>query len=299
MASTLVAAKRTWTPDALRKFYAAARANNPALPATPPGGMQPNLGFKPWTPWSSSPPSGTYDPALDAAKGAAGRGLQDLQSDVDRQNTRDTVDYGLQRDDITRGRDRNLADLGTQLTQGTEDYDRNVQMLQRAYRTKAGVQGEEANSYGVLRGGAMLQAAQKRAANEAVDRQPLDTGFSRFKAQNAEAVKRTGEDSDTALGRLALMMAPPDAANPLGGRSFQDRTTTLTRAERENTQFGIDTEAQKGFQAAGTGWDPGTRPAGEFVSPTKGPWQIRDIGGIRYRVGPDGHVLSTKRLRRR
>jgi hypothetical protein len=299
VATRLTAARRTWTPTALRSFWAAARAKNPSLPETPPGGYNANL-FKPWSPWNSSPPAGTYDPALDAAKGAAGRGYGDLQQDVGRDNLRDTVDYGLGREDIIRQGMQSEQDRQTAFAREGEDYNRNVALLSRAFKLKGNVQSQQANQYGVLRGGTLLQAARKRAENEALQRQPMDTAHSRFQADSATQQQRLSEGANTALGRLALMMAPPDASNPMGGRSFQDRTTTLTRAGRENTQFGIDTEAQKGFQAAGTGWDPGVRPKGEYVSPTKGPWRIRDVGGIRYRVDPSGRVLSTtKRPRRR
>jgi hypothetical protein len=62
------------------------------------------------------------------------------------------------------------------------------------------------------------------------------------------------------LGRLALDYAPPDATNPLGGRRFQDRATQLTRAQREDTAFGLDTGAEKMFQATQSGWIPPEPP---------------------------------------
>jgi hypothetical protein len=68
------------------------------------------------------------------------------------------------------------------------------------------------------------------------------------------------------LGQLALDYSPPDANNPLGGRRFQDRTTQLTQAQREQAFFGQDVNAMKAFQASGSGWDPPQRPANEFVS---------------------------------
>jgi hypothetical protein len=209
------------------------------------------------------------------------------------------VDYGLQREDIIRQGFQNEQDRQLGYAREGEDYGRNVAMLERAYKIRGGQQRERANQYGVLNGGAALQGARKRAENMALERQPMDTAHSRFQTDSATQQQRVNDTTQRSLGQLALMLAPPDASNPMGGRAFQDRTTQLTRAGRENTQFGIDTEAQKAFQAAGTGWDPGTRPAGEFVSPSKGPWRIRDVGGIRYRVGPTGKVLSTKRLRRR
>lgn len=203
-----------------------------------------------------TPPAGSYDPALDAQRAAAGRGLFDLRQDVGTANLRGTVDYGLARDDITRQRDRGFADLGTARKHGDEDYQRNVAMLSRSYQRLGDRQQETANAAGVLRGGALLQAASKRKANEAVDRQPLDTSYSRFKDQNDLARTRLGDDSDLAFGKLALQSAPPDANNPFGGRDFQDRTTQLTRAEREGSAFGLDLDAQRLYQAAGAGWVP-------------------------------------------
>lgn len=284
----------SWSPELQARY----RNRYGSAPKPVASTNPPNPSFKAWDPWSSSPPSGTFDPSLDAAAGAANRGYQDLTADSGTQDLRDTVDYGLQREDITRSRDQQLADLNQGLSRGTEDYNRNVAMLTRAYQVKGNVQKQQENAYGVLAGGAALQAARKRAANEATDRQPLDTSLSRLQQDTSTGVERTNTAADTALGKLALMMAPPDAANPLGGRSFQDRATALTRGGRENAQFGIDTEAQKSFQAAGTGWDPGTRPRGQFVSPDGKPYEVKVVGNIKYRVDPQGHVLS-KQLRPR
>lgn len=307
----------SWSPELqarYRKRYGS--APRPVASTNPPGQT-----FKPWTPWSSSPPSGTYDPSLDAAAAAANRGYGDLQSDVTTQNQRDTVDYGLSRDELIRQgmqteADRQLAysregqDYGQTVSREGEKYDRNIAMLKRAYAVKGNAQGQQANAYGVLSGGALLQAASKRAANQALDQQPIDTNHTRtladaetahtrYQADSATQQQRTSDATQLALGKLALQMAPPDASNPLGGRSFQDRTTQLTRGGRENTQFGIDTEAQKAFQAGGMGWDPGTRPRGEYVDASGKPYQVKVVGPIKYRIDPSGHVISSVRRKRR
>jgi hypothetical protein len=296
----------------------------------------------------AQPPVGTYDPALDAQAAAAQRGYGDLQADYETGNLRDTVDYGLGRDAIGRDYGRNSADLGTQLqralgglgtdyrygsedlaqalargtqdlgtarTQGQEDYGSSVAMLQRQYRQLGSAQQQQQNAAGVLRGGAALQAAVKRAENESLERQPIDTSFNRFLSDNtlqqgrlgedvgrgqtrltegfntqtgqlnedyATQTGRLGEDRDLALASLALGLAPPDASNPLGGRSFQDRTTALTRAGRENTEFGQDVNAQRFYQATQGGWNPPpppqvapARPAPRgFPSVTGGSWAL-------------------------
>jgi hypothetical protein len=122
-------------------------------------------------------------------------------------------------------------------------------VLQRGYQTLASQQRQQFQAHGLAYGGASLQAAAKRQANEAFEQQPLDV-----------ARARLGEDTGLQLGRLALDMAPPDASNPLGGRRFQDRTTQLTRAKREDASFGLDIGAEKVFQATQSGWVPPTPP---------------------------------------
>jgi hypothetical protein len=107
----------------------------------------------------------------------------------------------------------------------------------------ASQQRQQFQAHGLAYGGASLQAAAKRQANEAFDQQPIDLSRARL-----------GEDTGLQLGKLALDLAPPDASNPLGGRRFQDRTTQLTRAQREDAQFGLDIGAEKVFQATQANW---------------------------------------------
>jgi hypothetical protein len=81
--------------------------------------------------------------------------------------TRAAEDFQFGQDDVNRSYDRTKADYGS-----------NVAMIQRQYDILAGRQQEQANVSGVIGGGALLEAATKRAANQAIDRAPLDTGFS-------------------------------------------------------------------------------------------------------------------------
>jgi hypothetical protein len=209
------------------------------------------------------PPTGSFDPALDAQRRAAGRGLRDTITDTNTANLRDTVDYGLGRDEIARSQTRGLEDLTTGRDQRLGDVDRGLAVLHRGYQTLASQQRQEFQAHGLGYGGAALQAAAKRQANEAFDQQPLDVARTRIGEDFARQSGRLGEDTSLAYGKLALDLAPPDASNPLGGRRFQDRTTALTRARREDTSFGLDTAAEKMFQATQSGWVP-PRPPREF-----------------------------------
>jgi hypothetical protein len=86
----------------------------PALPA--PGSTGPTAAYP------GFPPPGTYDPQLDAQLRASERGLRDFIFDTRRSGTRDTIDYGLKREDAAIARTRGRRDLATALGQTVEDY---------------------------------------------------------------------------------------------------------------------------------------------------------------------------------
>jgi hypothetical protein len=148
------------------------------------------------------PPAGTYDPALDAARRAA-------------------------------------ADVNRAYTRTGEDYASNTAMLRRQYDILAGRQQEQANVSGVISGGALLEAAAKRRANQAVEQAPLDTGY-----------QRAGQEHDLAIQRLGVGFQ----------RGVTDRGTALTRAGREDRAFGLDTAAERLYQASQAGWVPPRKP---------------------------------------
>lgn len=242
------------------------------------------------------PPPGYYDPAIDASEQAAQRGFFDLGQDTQRDNLRDTVDYGLARDDVFRSRERGLTDLSTRRTQagqdfsrqrsyGQQDYSRNLAEIDRAYRIRAARQNEARRASGILSKGIAGLAASRNAENRQWDQQPLDTGYrrlvegidtaeSRFNDEAGTAESRLREDTDLGLGRLALESAPPDAGNPFGGRRFQDRTTALSRAGRELTAFGLSSAAARAAQAGAAGWNPGM-VIGRPSSLSNLPWHSR------------------------
>jgi hypothetical protein len=229
-------------------------------------------------------PAGTYDPNLDIQVSAAGRGLQDLTQDVATQGVRDTSDYLTGVGGIQQGQQRE-----------GQDYDSRVNALTRAYDQLHGRQAQQQAAAGVDRGGAVLQAAAKRAANMALDRQPIDVSHT-----------RAGEDSTRQLDALGLELAPPSADSPLGGRRFQDRGTQLVRAQREGAQFGIDTQTVKDFQGTQSGLfdipgrgEPGGMPKNERIGPDGQHYKIVVTPTQRLTVSPAGQVLSRRPRRKR
>lgn len=284
MASTLTRQQRvalkTWNPANLRSLWATYLKANPdaKLPAT---GMAPNVGgFDPFHA-ETRPPPGTYDPSLDAQLAASGRGFSDLGQDY-------TVNKGRAQDDfltgqgelqkalsqhladLTSSRDRQHADYLTAKDQASQDYGTSLGNLQRSYDIRGGVQGEQAAARGVSGGGALQQALDKRMANQAIDKAPIDTGFQRFNAQADQGEQRAQQDFNTLAGdngRLREDFAAQIGKLGLGlDRSYGDQgdaTIALARGGRENTQFGTDIAAQRWYQAAQAGYDPAQPPAGE------------------------------------
>lgn len=217
----------------------------------------------------TSPPPGTYDPAIDAQVGQANRGLGDLLSDYVRDygepgtalGGRAGEDYatgkaGVQRsldwgnEDIGTTADRSLADLQRNRARAGEDYTSNVEGLHRNYAQLGSAQTQTARAAGVQRGGALAQALTKRQSNEALDRKPIDTSFARFGQDSAQAEGRLGEDRTRATNQLALGAATDfKALDTSLLRGTEDAATQLARGGRENAAFGLDANAQRFYQA--------------------------------------------------
>jgi hypothetical protein len=251
-------------------------------------------------PYNPTVPTGSYDPGLDSALQAANRGLQDTELDTQTAQQRGLIDYGLQNDQINLGRDRSLADLGQSRDRGTadlgtartnegQDYQQNVGLLTRQFTQLGNQQRQDAIHRGVVHGGSLLQAAAKRGANQAIARQPMDTEHSRFLASNDLAGQRLNEDYATQSGRVTA-----DATSALGqnalayARGTNDSGLALLRAQREGSQFGIDTQTQKIFQASQNNWIAPTRPKNEFTTAAGDPYRVLMQGKKKIRVNQYG-----------
>lgn len=182
----------------------------------------------------SKPPAGYYDPALDAAERASGRGLGDLRIDTDTANQRAGTGY-------LQTTQRAGEDYGTFTGRIGEDHATNSGLLARRFRQLGQQQAGAAVSQGVagVGGGTFAAARAARQENQGIEQKGLDTGRDRSLADALRARDRLSEDAGT-------------------GYQFgvDDRALGLQRAERENTLFGQDTAAQREFQAAAAGYVP-------------------------------------------
>jgi hypothetical protein len=196
------------------------------------------------------PPTGMYDPGLDASVRAAGRGFNDLRQDLDRDGQRASTSYTLGMGRLgedetfeTGGLDQAQARLGQDYSRATADLGRRFQIL-------GNQQAEASRGAGVTSAGLALMASKKRAANQGLEQQGLDLQRD-----------RGTEDIARQRGRMATMFG---RARDDAGTDFQygqdDRSTALARGGRENTFYGQDVSDQRFFQAAQAGWRPAAKP---------------------------------------
>jgi hypothetical protein len=187
-----------------------------------------------------NPSPGSYDPALDSELGKSQRGLGDLLSDIgtgvdgqplglQRTRAQDDLATGLAKIDQSSG--RSLSDLLTARTQEGQDYTTNIAGVQRGFQNLGTAQAEAQRKSGTYLGGAVQQAADKRAANEALARAPIDTAHQRYGDQSTETEKRLTQDTGTARDELGLGFT----------RQNTDWNTQLTRGQREQNYFAADT----------------------------------------------------------
>ncbi len=246
----------------------------PGQPAKPPSWNGKPFGFTPWDP-AQKPPSGTYDPTLDANLRGAQRGFGDLTDDKQRDDTRALNDYGIAQHQIRGSLQQALNDVFTSRTRAQENYATATQGLQRQYTQQGQAQAQGAQAAGVVGGGALAQALLKRTQNQAIDQKGLDT-----------QQQRTLSDLMQSEDRAKYAANDQQAALKLGfDRGVEDRSTTFQRAGRELTSFGTDTAEQRAFQAGQTGW-VNQSPANEFRSAKGTPYRV--LMSKDWLVGPGG-----------
>jgi hypothetical protein len=223
-----------------------------------------STGFTPTT-TPTMPPPGYYDPGLEAQFGAAERGYGDLTEDTSTGNLRAGGDYQLGNEAIDRATGRTLGDIMIGRQRSAADTATRTQGLQRQFTNLGNVQAQQQAYANALPGsGAMAESMRKRAANQAIGQQAIDTQAQRETEGFNTAETRTIEDAGLQKG-----------ANLLGfTRGTDDRNLALRRGGRELTQFGLDTSKAAFGQAKQMGWAPPPVPGNEFTSK----------GGTVYRV---------------
>lgn len=188
------------------------------------------------TPWA--PPPGTYDPSLDMQERAARTGAGQTGEDISRGSERETTDFGIGQTEIGRQRGEyeqdyqgNLSDILRARTQGQEDYQTNLQTLGRNFQRLGNTQQQRGRQMGLsYGGGAAQQGVEKRAANQAIEKGTLDTGFNRFMEGSQIAEQRLNLDRERAVGAEGSFARATGQLELGHGRAQEDYTTTARRA---------------------------------------------------------------------
>jgi hypothetical protein len=178
-------------------------------------------------PVPSRPPTGYYDPSIDAQVAAGARGLGDLRIDVDTGKRR-----GLEDRDLT------LADLLTSENRTRADATLATGNLNRQFGILAGQQAEAGRARGIVSGGLAAQQAEIRAGNQGRAQAQIDTSLT-----------RALEDITTGRGDVNRGF---DRQFGAGG----DLDLQLARGEREQPLLEADANDLRLGQAKIAGWVP-------------------------------------------
>lgn len=235
------------------------------------GDLQAADGQGPYT----SPPAFSFDPAIEAERRAAQRGLMDVAQDIkiatrraDEDKRQELHDLNVTRKrgahDIRLRRSRGLedisrerADVEREQARGEQDFSLRLDNLVRRYATQARSQSQDANAQGVLDESTQAASAAAREANFAYERLPLDIALGRMREDAGLAREELGieqsrlqQDTRTDLHRLRrdyrhdTRLTEQDAR-----RQLKDLYLRLQRAIREQRIGDVDLIMQEIFAA--------------------------------------------------
>jgi hypothetical protein len=293
------------------------------------------IGANSFTPYQPPPiPSGYYDPALDAQRDAASRGLLNTEQDIGLAGRRAGEDYGLNPNDptygysavgtIERNYGRDTADLATARTNEGVDYGLDANDPTYGYSAVGTIE----RNYG-----RDTQDLATARTNEGVDYgrnvEALTRNYQQLGRRQGEQARKYGVTS----GGIALLSAAKRAENQgleqrdldtthqravtqfdttgtrlgedrgfaLGqarttyDRGVGDRGNALSRARTEDTFYGLDVGQQKQFQAQQAGYAAPSGPANQFTRPDGTVVQTVRRGGYTYVYDQNGKQIEKRK----
>jgi hypothetical protein len=195
------------------------------------GGTQYPPGYKPSVPSATSgltaPPFLTYDPAIEAQRRAAERGLEDTEAKLKTEGHFQHTDLVTAMRNLKRTAHYKRTDIGTTFNRGTqrlgyqeadtkqqaqrtgEDFQTKLATIARQFGELGQRQGEAANAAGVNDAGTGAASAVVRGRNQGFAEAPIHTAQARLGEDLAQALGRIGtargqlsEDQSRSLGRL-------------------------------------------------------------------------------------------------
>lgn len=204
----------------------------------------------PTGPYGQPLPAGTYNPERDLKITASGTGQEQLEQQDQTALTRNVDDYHTA-----------VAELQQREGWQADDFAKAGALLSKQYATLAGNQEQGAAKAGVVSGGALLQSAAKRAANQTDDSGKQQTARDRQIAQNQQSRARL--EREGAPPPIAGSLDPENLAQ--GGREFQNLATHLANARVNNAEFVRGEQSLEGQEAADHGYSPPAAPHAALI----------------------------------
>jgi len=223
----------------------------------------------------TQPPALTFDPAIEAERRAAGRGLEDIEVDIGAKRHFAGRDLSQALRDIRTRTSRSRGDLLRSFARGerrigqdesdlrlkgdraNQDFDTQIANIGRQFAQLGQRQRESSNAAGVLGGGTEAAAQVARSRNQGLAEAPINTARTRVGEDLATALRRLGTAGDELVGdrdrELAELHADRDRERLLShrehGREMFGLDHELQRAIREKTFTDIDSVLQEIYQA--------------------------------------------------
>jgi hypothetical protein len=220
----------------------------PATGGKPYAGPAPKATMpKPWTP-PAFPPTGTFNPSREIEVGEAKRGLEQAEGEGATSETQLRNRYAT-----------GMSEYDRQANEQTDSYNKGLALLAESFQKLGTRQTEATNKAGLLQGGAVLQAAATRGANEGKER-----------TKQTEANTKAQEAINRSRAKLIEELAPPDATNALGGTSWQNLITHLANLKSNFTFYQQGQQslaAQEAAERGFAGYKPPAAPAAKAPAP--------------------------------
>jgi hypothetical protein len=238
-----------------------------------------------FTPFKASPiPSGLFSPTREIELDTGAKGAENKETDLGAQRLRGEDDYTTALEGIGREQQQSQGDINTARANQAAAYQTAVKSLSESFQKLGQRQTEQANTAGVLDGGALLQSAAKRAGNEGLRKKSIDESNAQATASLAEREGELNQSAELNRGKLGLTQQ----------RSLEDIATELTRTQKEQAAYAANVHTLEGDEAASAGYSPAQKPSNQYTTSTGQVYHTISHGNQWWDVTPSGQVLKKR-----
>jgi hypothetical protein len=248
-------------------------------------GVHGGLSWKPWTP--PPIPSNYFNPVRSAELGSQKVTGENVAENLGKQRTATENDYALGRENLEHGLSHLLEENARTEGQDTAKRNEALATIARSFSNLKSQQEQNANTAGVFSGGALLQAATKRAANEGIQTTAENANYNRAIANIKQADLNAENAEKEGLGKEGLTRQQQLAE--LEGKELQQG--------RNAAQEALNTHLLMDQEAAGAGYRAPTNPNGrEYHGGPEGVYRVIRRGNEWLSVTPRGRVFQRRRV---